>query len=61
MSGPHLFNSRADLDAAIAKRKGRCDVLTIENKPCGKPIGTCIHKYVPTLFGQRPQKENTNA
>lgn len=40
----------------IKHKKKRCTALTIDGQTCNKVVGTCIHKYIPTLFGQRPQK-----
>lgn len=37
--------------------KDVCNKLTIEGKVCGKRIGTCIHDWRPTPFGEQTSKD----
>lgn len=37
----------------------RCHREMPSGEVCGKPLGRCIHWYVPTKFGARPQADVT--
>lgn len=31
----------------------KCEILLASGEKCGRPMGHCIHWYIPTKFGSR--------